>query len=139
MSSVLSILSRPLVLGYGPRYSFSVTHSASIPFIPRTCHHFSPPTTCFRSSGPNQLMRTSAALLHEAKGIRIGDTAAQYGAGTCVFVLAVREDYACDREEGKTHNACRDSMVFRVPSSMNALTMWNALCRWVVSREKCEN
>lgn len=69
------------------RYLYSVIHSESIPSSPRTCHHRSPPTTCLRSSGPNQSMRRSAALLHEAKGILTGATAAHGGAGTCVFVL----------------------------------------------------
>lgn len=71
----------------------SVTHSASTPSRPLTCHHFSPPTTCCSSSGSNHSMSISAALLHVIRGIMTGETAAHGGETICVFVL-------CNKKSG---------------------------------------
>ena len=88
VSALLSFLpSTAFVSSSGPRSSISATHSASMPSKPRTCHHLSPPTTNFISSGPNHSISESAAALHVEWGMVTAETAAQYGAGTCVLVL----------------------------------------------------
>lgn len=117
----------PLSFGAGLRYSRSVIHSPSIPSSPRTCHHRSPPTTVRSSSGPNHLINSSAARFAHESGMRTGQTAHQYGAGTCVFVLAtwLQYSYIMGLKKG-TNKDCKLSTVLRVPRAMKARTMWNA-------------
>ena len=86
-SSHPSFLSGILSSSRSSNKSRSVIHSASTPSRPLTCHHLWPPTTCLRSSGPNQSINTSAAALQVEIGIVTGATAAHGRAGTCVFVL----------------------------------------------------
>jgi len=117
------------VVPFSPlRYLRSVIHSAYMPSKPRTCHHRSPPTTVANSSGPNQSIRRSAARLHEERETVTGTTAAQKGDGMCVLVLHVCVSLLirprCIRI---AYKACRDSILFCVPSSMNDFTMLKAL------------
>lgn len=57
-----------------------------------------------------------------------GDTAAQYGEGTCVLVLDMVESRRqLESVHCRAHNACRDSMVFFVPNSMKARKKTSAL------------
>ena len=78
-------------LGFYPKKDHVYNHPGrvgiiSYPSKPRTCHHFTPPTTVLAcSSPPNACMRYGAALSQDDIGIVSLTMRVQGGDGVCMF------------------------------------------------------